>query len=166
MIWIMLSFGVLTLMLVVNWQLFRRLSRYLAARRRAAPPPSVAKTAVRAQTPATSPSTDPVEQVPEPSALAFPVQGLAPGYASARTLEALLQRLHGVTSAYVSPVTALAYIKYFPEQVTEEQLVAAMVGGGCSVDALAQRFDWRHSSGAEPLAAMSTTSPSPPKPSR
>jgi copper chaperone CopZ len=81
---------------------------------------------------------------PESRAQAFPVHDLPPGRASAAVLEGLLQHVAGVTRAYVSPVTALAYVDYVPAQVTEEQLVGAMRRGGYQVGGDAQRFDWRH----------------------
>ena len=87
---------------------------------------------------------DAVPSEPEPSARAFPVLGLSPGVAAARALQATLQRLSGVSRAYVSPVTALAYVSYFPDEVNEEQLVAAIRNDGYDVADAACRFDWRH----------------------
>lgn len=101
---------------------------------------------------------------PEPNAVAIPVTGLAAGSTGAQALEQLLQRIDGVTSAYVSPVTALAYVNFFPERVSEAGLVEAILNGGFGAGPNAQRFDWRHSNGIEPLSAMSTTAATPPAP--
>ena len=59
-------------------------------------------------------------------------------------LPAVLRRLIGVTTVYVSPVTALAYLDYLPAQVTEEELVQAIGRQGYRVGDRAHRFDWRH----------------------
>ena len=81
---------------------------------------------------------------PAPVARAFPVHGLPAGRDTAATLEGMLRWLSGVTTAYVSPVTALAYLDYLPAQVTEEELVQAIGRQGYRVGDRAHRFDWRH----------------------
>ena len=83
----------------------------------------------------------------EPIARAFAVDGLPPGPAAPVALAGLLRRLAGVTGAYVSPVTALAYLDYWPAQVSEDELVQAIQGAGYAVGAAAPRFDWRHRRG-------------------
>ena len=72
------------------------------------------------------------------------MQGLSTGAAAARALQATLRRLRGVSRAYVSPVTALAYVSYVPDEVTEAQLVDAIRSDGYDVADAACRFDWRH----------------------
>ncbi len=134
-------------LVLLNWWSFRALARRLAARRR----PAVSSADQRGTGPTAraAGATDrtgsaPESSAPQPSARAFPVGGLPPGRAGAGVLEGLLRQVAGVSRAYVSPVTALAYIDYFPAQVTEEQLVRAIERGGYQVGIASRRFDWRH----------------------
>ena len=75
--------------------------------------------------------------------LALQIRGLIHSDERARALESVLQQLSGIVRAYVSPFTELAYIDYWPEQVTEDQLVDAVAGAGYSVDEQQRRFAWR-----------------------
>jgi copper chaperone CopZ len=92
----------------------------------------------------------------EPRAWAFPIHDLPPACAAA--LEGILHRVTGVTGVYVSPVTALAYVDYWPAQVSEDDLVHTIQRAGYGVGAAAQRFDWRHRRGgvSAPAAAPAT----------
>jgi copper chaperone CopZ len=146
---------VIAVLVLVNWWAFRARARSRARRqatltfgarpRRGGPP-----TLSRAPAPAASASAGPAA---EPIARAFAVYGLPPGPAAPVALTGLLRRLAGVASAYVSPVTALAYLAYWPAQVSEDELVQAIQGAGYAVGAAAQRFDWRHRRAA-PVAAV------------
>lgn len=82
--------------------------------------------------------------LPVPRSRAFPLVGVLPSHAAARSLEQLLRHLAGVTVVYVSPVTALVYLEYLPEEVAEDELVAAIQHQGYRVGDAAHRFDWRH----------------------
>jgi hypothetical protein len=140
--------ALIVILVVLNLWALRAVSRYRAARRR---PTASSPDRRQLHQPATvtaALATDSGDEpcaahAPQASARAFPVHGLPPGPASAGVLEGLLRHVTGVTRAYVSPVTALAYVDYLPAQVTEEQLVGAIRGGGYRVGAAAQRFDWR-----------------------
>lgn len=90
------------------------------------------------------PVPDRTDRVPEPLARAFPVQGLDHSRPAAAGLESVLRRLAGVASVYVSPLTALAYVDYFPAQIAEDQIVEAIKTNGYMVGDAHRRFDWRH----------------------
>jgi copper chaperone CopZ len=75
--------------------------------------------------------------------IALPVLGLDGNGERARMLEAALRRLHGVVRAYVSPITALAYLDYRGALISEEQLVGAIAAAGYRVDDRQRRFAWR-----------------------
>src|SRR5581483_1802803 len=121
---------IIALLLVNSWSL-RALARRLHARRHPAVPPPAQRGAGPPAGGRAASATDrtvsaPEPSAPRPSARAFPVAGLPSGRAGAGALEALLRQVAGVSRAYVSPVTALAYVDYFPAQVTEEQLVGVI----------------------------------------
>ena len=75
--------------------------------------------------------------------IALSVLGLDGRGERAQALEAVLRRLHGVVRAYVSPITALAYLDYRTALISEEQIVGAIADAGYGVDALRRRFAWR-----------------------
>lgn len=75
--------------------------------------------------------------------IALPVLGLDGNGDRAQALELVLRRLHGVVRAYVSPITALAYLDYRMALVSEEQLVGAVAIAGYRVDDRQRRFAWR-----------------------
>jgi len=75
--------------------------------------------------------------------VALSILGLEKHGERAQALQAVLQRLRGVVRAYVSPFTELAYVDYAAAQVTENQLVEAVVDAGYRVDEQARRFAWR-----------------------
>lgn len=136
------------LLLLISWWLFRFLATL--AQRRAqqprAPGPSAPaqRPSALVEAPADS-ATHSLVPVPAFVTRAFPVSGLLPPVREhARALEVLLQQREGVTTAYVSPVTALAYLDYLPGRVTEDQLVQSIERAGYGVGDAAQRFDWRH----------------------
>jgi hypothetical protein len=145
----MSHFLVIVSVVLLNWWSFRTVSRRLAKKRHGLATPA----GEQARHPNAMPSvpsavepiaTDGVIIGAEPIARAFPIQGFPQGLGSAGVLEGLLRHMAGVTRAYVSPVTALAYVDYLPAQVTEEQLVGVIRGGGYLVGDEAHRFDWRH----------------------
>ncbi|MHB8574047.1 MAG: heavy-metal-associated domain-containing protein [Dehalococcoidia bacterium] len=83
------------------------------------------------------------DELGESTPLAFPIDGLNGSREAAGALEAVLRQLAGVIRAYVSPITALAYIDFQPAQLSEEQLVGAIAGAGYNVDVHHRRFAWR-----------------------
>jgi copper chaperone CopZ len=136
--------SLVVLLAVAAWAAYRVLPRYLARRRRG---PFVAPAAAivsRVSTPAAPGPAPEVASVAETVARAFPLQGLPRGRDAAMALETTLKRLGGVTAAYVSPLTALAYVDFYANRVTEEQIEQAILGAGFQVDVPARRFDWRH----------------------
>lgn len=142
----------LLLVVLVPWWAFRTRRRG-RARPRAAAPPSTGSTFI----PGSVRST-PATAVPpaEPRAWACPIHGLPPACAAA--LEGILHRVTGVSGVYVSPVTALAYVAYWPAQVSEDDLVHTIQRAGYAVGAAAQRFDWRQRrSGVDAPAAAPAT---------
>ncbi len=75
--------------------------------------------------------------------IALPVLGLDGSGERAQALETALRRLQGVVRAYVSPITALAYLDYRTALISEEQLVGAIAAAGYRIDAHRRRFAWR-----------------------
>jgi len=144
---------IVVLSLVTGWS-FRTIAR-ARARKQPTLPAGVRPRRRGPLTPIRVPSP-PASVVPvaEPIARAFAVYGMPPGPAAPVALTGLLRRLAGVASAYVSPVTALAYLDYLPAQVSEDELVQAIQGAGYAVGAAAQRFDWRHRRGVMGVDAV------------
>lgn len=151
------------LLLLINWWLFR--ARATRAQRQAHQPhPPVAP--VSEQRPQALPETPAAattdDTVPAPAFVtrAFPVIGFVPPLRDhAGALELELQQLEGVAMAYVSPVTALAYLDYLPDQVTEEQLVQCIERAGYGVGAATQRFDWRRAPAPAGTARLQCSGP-------
>lgn len=145
---------VIAVLVLVNWWAYNARARSRARRqatltfgarpRRGGPP-----TLFRAPAPVAS-----AGPAAEPIARAFAVYGLPPGPAAPAALTGLLRRVAGVASAYVSPVTALAYLDDLPAQVSEDELVQAIQEAGYTVGAAAQRFDWRHRRGVMGVDAV------------
>jgi hypothetical protein len=75
--------------------------------------------------------------------VALSILGLDGSGDRAQLLEVALRRLHGVVRAYVSPITALAYLDYRSALISEEQLVGAIAAAGYRVDDRQRRFAWR-----------------------
>lgn len=121
----------------------RAVARRRPAPRRAAPAPRADHPAPRG-TLSAPPDEPPAVSAPEPVARAFPVVGLPRSRAATAALEGMLRRLAGVSAAYVSPVTTLAYLTYLPGGVTEEQITQAIRRDGYRVGDAAHWFDWRH----------------------
>lgn len=134
---------------LLGWRVARVIA-HRAARRRRTPPVSTPRASTSDPAipvvPNVTTSSVPVSTVsaPEPIARAFPVYGLGASRDAALALERMLRHLTGVTAVYVSPRTALAYLDFFPAQVTEEQLAQSIRGGGYQVGDASHRFDWRH----------------------
>jgi hypothetical protein len=129
-------------LLLVNWWTYRAVT-LARARQRAAASKTVATGSPRDAAIREGPRTsDLVARAAEPITRAFPLRGVPPSRTAAAALEQLLRRVRGVTTAYVSPVTALAYLAYLPAQVTEQQLAQVMRRDGYRVGRAAQRFDW------------------------
>ena len=135
--------AVFAIVLLLNVCVFRLVRWYVGQRRvpRTSTSGAPAEPAVAPAAPVAPPAA---VRAPEPVARAFPVHGLPPGRDAAVALEGVLRRLIGVTTAYVSPVTALAYLDYVAEQVTEDELVQAITRHGYRVGDAVHRFDWRH----------------------
>jgi hypothetical protein len=137
------------ILVVAAWAAYRNLPRYLARRRRGLFLPAGGPSVSRLPAPAVPVPTPGVESVVvETVARAFPVQGLPRSRDTAVALEKMLRRVAGVTAAYVSPLTALAYLDYHPMQVTEEQIAQAILSAGYQVGDASRRFDWRHVHGS------------------
>ena len=117
----------------------RRAARIAAPARRVHQPPVPA-----APTVPRGPADVAAVPAPEPVARAFPMQGVPLSREAAAGLEGMLRGMAGVTGAYVSPVTALAYLDYLPARVTAEQLAAAIRDEGYQVGDPSHWFDWRH----------------------
>ena len=136
------TIAIFAIVLIVNVCVFRLVLHYA---RGSAPLRSAVEAPVERPTAPAVPDAPPAAfSAPQPVAWAFPVQGLPPGRETSAALEAVLRRVIGVTTVYVSPVTALAYLDYLPAQVTEEELVQAIGRQGYRVSDRAHRFDWRH----------------------
>jgi hypothetical protein len=142
--------AIILLGIVVLWRVVPAVARLLARRRRpllrspaaasaGAPPAPVAPSAAISAGPSVR-----ADRAAEPTARAFPVDGLGAGDAAARALEGRLRCLAGVTGVYVSARTALAYLDFLPAVVTEEQLAQAIQHAGYQVSDASRRFDWRH----------------------
>lgn len=115
-------------------------NRQRLAARASARPSVTAPVAPAPSLDAVSPAAPPVDTI----AQVFPVFGLAGDREAAAALQATVRSWDGVVSAYVSPVTAYAYLDYRPAQVTEEQLVQALQGTGYRVGDSSRRFHWRN----------------------
>ena len=138
------TLAVFAFVLLVNVCVFRLVLSFM--RRRSAPPRFARDARVERRLAPAVPDAPPaaVVSAPAPVARAFPVHGLPAGRDTAAALEGMLRRLSGVTTAYVSPVTALVYLDYLPAQVTEEELVQAIGRQGYRAAHPVHRFDWRH----------------------
>lgn len=88
-------------------------------------------------------SDAPVERAAEALPLTVSVDGLAGSADQAGRLEATLRQMRGVIRAYVSPMTALAYVDYLPGIVAEVDLIGAIVGAGYRAGSPERRFAWR-----------------------
>ena len=141
---VVVTISVLCIAALLLWRMFQSRGR-LQSRLRRTPvrTPDRRRTIVPTlpAVPAASPAAIPEE---EPLSCAFPVRGLQPGGPGAGALETILRRVAGVTTVYVSPVTALAYLAYLPSQVSEEQLAKVISDGGYMAEDGANRFDWQH----------------------
>lgn len=64
--------------------------------------------------------------------LTLPIHGLACGGGGSLTVERALEKVYGVSQAYVNPATEMAYIKYDADLTDPELLVAAVERMGFS----------------------------------
>ena len=56
----------------------------------------------------------------------LPISGLACGGGGVISIEQTLQALTGVIRTYVNPATEMAYVEYWPTEVTTDQLATAI----------------------------------------
>jgi hypothetical protein len=141
---------VILLLMVLNYLSLRRLTRLYGSRRarirlreQAWRPVPTGERVPPAVAPVVAPAAGPATGV-EYRSRALPIEGTLLSPAAARGLEQLLRCTRGVLTAYVSPVTALAYVEYQPSVLSDAELADTLGDAGfCASDA-ARWFPWRH----------------------